>query len=46
MLIQEAILREMAGTSPEQFRKRTEELLAFDPVLGPLWRNRKPRGER
>jgi len=43
--IQEAILREMGGTTPEQFRKRSEELIASDPVLGHLWRNRKSRDE-
>ena len=36
--IQQEILREMRGLSPEEQRRRTEELILADPILGRLWR--------
>ena len=40
--IQQAILRDLAGLSPEQQRRKTEEMIESDPVLARIWR-RGPR---
>ena len=37
--IQQRILRETQGLSTQQKRRRTEQAIAADPILGPIWRN-------
>ncbi len=36
--IQQAILQDLAGLSPEQQRRKTEEMIESDPVLARIWR--------
>ncbi len=36
--IQRQILAGMAGLSPEEQRRRTEQEILSDPILGRLWR--------
>ncbi|MBN2559868.1 MAG: hypothetical protein JXQ75_02930 [Phycisphaerae bacterium] len=36
--IQQGILKEIGGTSPQEQRRRMEEDILSDPVLGPIWR--------
>ncbi len=36
--IQEQILREFAGMSPDQQRRRTREMIESEPVLGKWWK--------
>lgn len=42
--IQQKILQEMAGLSPEDWRNKTEEHILADPILGPFWRRAKQIG--
>ena len=37
--IQQKILQEMEGLSTEEKRRRTEEAILSDPVLGRIWKN-------
>ena len=37
--IQQRLLAEMAGLSPEDRRHLTEERISSDPVLGKLWKH-------
>ena len=37
--IQQDILKEMAGFSKEKKRRRTEEAILEDPILGRIWKN-------
>lgn len=39
--IQERLIEEMSGLTPEQQQQKTEQDIANDPVLGPLWRNKR-----
>jgi len=41
--IQQRIREEIAGLSREERRRRTEEAILADPVLGPIWRNLSSR---
>ena len=36
--IQQQILREFAGLTPEEQRRKTREMIESDPVLARLWR--------
>jgi len=36
--IQQRILQEMRGLSPEERRQKMEEDIQADPVIGPIWR--------
>jgi hypothetical protein len=35
--IQQEILRDFAGLSPDERRRRTEEMIAVDPILAGIW---------
>ena len=35
--IQQAILEEMDALTPEERRRKTEERILTDPILGPVW---------
>ena len=37
--IQQRILKEIEGLSVEERRRRFEERVLADPILGPFWRN-------
>jgi hypothetical protein len=36
--IQQHIMKELKGLSPEEQRRWTEEHISKDPILGPFWR--------
>jgi hypothetical protein len=36
--IQQGILKEMEGLTPEEQRRWTEESIAAHPILGPFWK--------
>ncbi len=39
--IQRRVLQDMAGLTREQERRRTEERILSDPILGPLWQRKQ-----
>ncbi|MBN2495756.1 MAG: hypothetical protein JXR96_14280 [Deltaproteobacteria bacterium] len=44
--IQQAILEEMSSLTPEEQRRRTEERILADPILGPIWRRCRQERDR
>jgi hypothetical protein len=44
--IQQAILAEMRGMSPAEQRKKTEEIIACDPLLARFWKQRRSSADR
>ncbi len=36
--IQQKLLEEMKGLSPEEWRRRADERVLANPILGPFWR--------
>ena len=44
--LQEKVIKERAGLAGEQQIKRDEELIAKDPVLGPLWKKLTEKNQR
>lgn len=44
--IQRAILEVMSGLSPEERRRRTEEQILSDPLLGSIWRKAPRAGTK
>lgn len=42
--IQERIAGELEGLSPEEQRRKTEEIITADPMLARLWRQAHPIG--
>ncbi len=44
--IQRVIMEEMSGLSAEERRRRTEEQILSDPVMGAIWRKARRAGTK